>query len=85
MAREWVDFGKIDPFTTQLVSPNYMFLALGIGKTSCEPDEAEVLESVKVMLDEAVQMVMNSKITHVPSCTLILKAQNWLQANRPKP
>ena len=79
-AREWVDMGRIDPFTTQLLSPNYMFLALGIEKTSREPDETEVLEMVKLKLDEAVQMVMSSEITHGPSCTLILKAQNWLRA-----
>src|SRR3954464_2124817 len=80
-AREWIEFGRIDPFTTQLLSPNYMFLALGIEKTSRDPDEAEVLEMVKVKLDEAVQMVMRGEITHAPSCTLILKAQNWLRAN----
>ena len=78
-AREWVEMGRLDPFTTQLVSPNYMFLAFGVEEGRRDPDEGEVLETVKIKLDEAVGMVMRSEITHAPSCTLILKAQNWLR------
>ena len=78
-AREWVELGSIGPFTTQLVSPNYQFLALGLARVCQEPDEAEVLERVKLNLDEAVQMVMLGGITHAPSCTLVLKAHLWMK------
>ncbi len=61
-AREWIDLGRIDPFTTQLFSPNYMFLALGIEKTSREPDEGEVLETVEMEFDEAVDLVMRCAV-----------------------
>jgi ADP-ribose pyrophosphatase len=77
-AREWVELGSIDPFTTQLVSPNYQFLALGLGRVCQEPDEAEVLERVTLNLNEAVQMVMLGEITHAPSCILLLKAHLWM-------
>lgn len=74
-----MELGSIDPFTTQLVSPNYQFLALGLARVCQEPDEAEVLERVKLNLDEAVQMVMLGDITHAPSCTLVLKAHLWMK------
>ena len=79
VARRWVELGTVDPFTTQLVSPNHQFLALELEQVRKDPDEAEVIERVKVKLDEAIRMVMANEITHAPSCTLILKAQLWLE------
>ena len=79
MARGWVELGTVDPFTTQFISPNYHFLACELGQVRNDPDEAEIIERVKLKLDEAVRMVMAGEITHAPSCTLILKAQLWLQ------
>jgi ADP-ribose pyrophosphatase len=77
-ASEWIHLGSIDPFTTQLVSPNHMFLALGIEKVPREPDEAEVIKVVKMPFLQAVDMVMRGEITHAPTCVLILKAKEWL-------
>jgi len=77
MARRWIELGTVDPFTTQLVSPNHQFLALDLDQVRKDPDEAEVIERIKVKLDEALRMVMTNEITHAPSCTLILKAQLW--------
>jgi len=79
VARRWVELGPVDPFTTQLISPNYQFLAFELEEVRKDPDEAEVIERVKVKLEEAVRMVMDNEITHALSCTLILKAQRWLQ------
>jgi 8-oxo-dGTP pyrophosphatase MutT (NUDIX family) len=78
VARRWIELGTVDPFTTQLVSPNHQFLALDLDQVSKDPDDAEVIERVKVELDEAVRMVMANEITHAPSCALILKARLWL-------
>jgi 8-oxo-dGTP pyrophosphatase MutT (NUDIX family) len=75
LARRWIELGTVDPFTTQLRSPNHQFLALDLEEVRTDPDEAEVIERMKVKLDEAVGMVMASEITHAPSCTLILKAR----------
>jgi 8-oxo-dGTP pyrophosphatase MutT (NUDIX family) len=79
VARRWVDLGRLDPFTTQLISPSHQFLAFELEEVRKDPDEAEVIERVKVKLEEAVRMVMENEITHALSCTLLLKAQLWLQ------
>ncbi len=79
VARRWIELGTVDPFTTQLVSPNHQFLALDLEEVRVDPDEAEVIERVKLKLEEAVRMVMANEITHAPSCTLILKARLWLE------
>jgi ADP-ribose pyrophosphatase len=78
VARRWIELGTVDPFTTQLISPNYQYLALDLEEAPKEPDEAEVIEPMRIKLDEAVRMVMANEITHAPSCALILKAQLWL-------
>ncbi|MFZ2188924.1 MAG: NUDIX hydrolase [Candidatus Moraniibacteriota bacterium] len=78
-AREWVDLGLVNPFTTVIVSPQRIFLAK---KLSFGKDDQEVTENiklVKVKLEEAVKMVMDSVITHGPSCVLILKANEYLK------
>lgn len=78
-AKEWVDFGLVNPFTTIVNSPNFMFLAMGISKSKQNLDEGEVLEIEKVSFSEAVKMVMKSEITHAASCVLILKANEYLR------
>lgn len=85
VARRWVELGTIDPFTTQLISPNHQFLAMDLEEVRKDPDEAEVIERVKVKLDEAVRMVMAGEITHAPSCALILKAQLWIASAEAHP
>ena len=77
-AREWIPLGSTDPFTTQLVSPNHMFLARGLEKAAQDLDEAEVIEPLRIQFTDAVRMVMEGTITHAPSCVLILKAKEWL-------
>jgi ADP-ribose pyrophosphatase len=80
VAREWIDLGWIDPFTTVISSPNYMFLALGLTPTPRKLDAGEVLDVVKMPFAEALDLVMAGKITHGASCVLILKAQALLKA-----
>jgi ADP-ribose pyrophosphatase len=77
-AREWIDLGVVDPFTSLINSPNYLFLALGVEEGEPNRDETEVLEVLKVPFAEAVRMVMLSEIRHGASCVLILKAQTYL-------
>lgn len=80
-AGEWIDLGFIDPGTTQLTGPNYLFLARDLRLTETNPDEGEVLEAERIPLSQAVQMVMESRITHAGSCALILKADIWLRGS----
>jgi len=76
-AREWIDLGVIDPFTTIVRSPNFLFLALNVEAGESNPDDGEVLECVLVPFEEAVKMVMSSEITHGASCVAILKAARY--------
>ena len=74
-AKEWVSFGVVNPFTTVVKSPNYMFLAMGIKEMGePNPDDGEVIEMVKIPFQTAFEMVIKSEITHSASCVLILKA-----------
>jgi 8-oxo-dGTP pyrophosphatase MutT (NUDIX family) len=81
-ATEWVDLGVVDPFTTVVHSPNYMFLAMGVKEGDNSPDEGEVLEVLRVPFLKAVDMAMHSEITHSASCVLILKADKYLRQDQ---
>jgi len=81
-ATEWVELGVVDPFTTAVRSPNYMFLAMGVKEGENNPEEGELLEVVRVPLSEAVDMAMRSEITHSASCVLILKSDKYLRQKR---
>jgi 8-oxo-dGTP pyrophosphatase MutT (NUDIX family) len=80
-ADEWIDMGRLDPFTTVVSSPNYMFVALGLKATSQKLDAGEVLSIVKLPFLEAVELVSNGRISHGASSVLILKT-NALLRNR---
>ena len=70
----WLDLGHVDPFTTVIRSPNYLFLALDVVEGESRPEAGEVLEVVKMSFAKALEMVMNGQITHAASCILLLKA-----------
>ena len=78
-AGEWIDLGKINPFTTVIKSPAAMYLAKQIEFSEANPEGTEKIDLVKVKINDAVRMVMDSEITHGPSCVLILKASEFLR------
>jgi len=73
-AERWTPMGFVDPFTTMLKCPNHLFLAQGLTHVDQEPEEAEVIERVRMPLQEAVRLVMEGEITHGSSAVAILKA-----------
>jgi ADP-ribose pyrophosphatase len=77
-ARDWLDLGVVDPFTASAASPTRLLLArhLRLGEQNLEG--TELIRRVQMPFAEAVQMVMDSRITHGPTCVLILKAQQLL-------
>ena len=77
-AARWTDLGTVDPFTTVVVSPAALFLARELSFTNRSPEGTEKIRCVQVKLAEAVDWVADSKITHGPSCVLILKAHLFL-------
>jgi ADP-ribose pyrophosphatase len=73
-AAEWIDLGKVDPFTSHVRSPNYVFLARGLTPVGTEHEEGEVIEALRTPLAEAVEMVVRGEITHAASVVAILRA-----------
>jgi ADP-ribose pyrophosphatase len=73
-AEEWIDVGVVDPFTASVVSPTQLYLARKLRFGDQAPEGTEQIRCVKMTLAEAVEQVLNSAITHGPSCVAILKA-----------
>jgi hypothetical protein len=61
--------------TAKLRSPVWLFLAERLMFTEATPEGTEAIRPVKLPFREAVRQVLESSITHAPSCVLILKAQ----------
>lgn len=79
IAAEWVDMGRVNPFTTIVNSPNHMFLARKLSKIRRRFEGAEPLELVKMPFADAVKSVLEGAITHAATCILILKTQVYLE------
>ena len=77
-AKSWRDLGVVDPFTTVVHSPNYLFLAQELGTGRTNPDEGEEVHAVRMSFDEALRRVLTCEITHSASCVVILKAARLL-------
>lgn len=77
-ANEWIDLGVVDPFTNVVVSPNHLYLAKGLEFSKANPEGTEDIKVIKTSIKEAIQWVMESKITHGATTTLILKAKEYL-------
>jgi ADP-ribose pyrophosphatase len=78
-ARELVPLGFVDPFTTMLKCPNYMFVARGLEHVGHEHEEGEIMELLRVPFDQAYQFALTGQITHATSCVTIFKAAEWLR------
>ncbi|MDH4330835.1 MAG: NUDIX hydrolase [Candidatus Moranbacteria bacterium] len=81
-AEEWIDLGTVHPFTTVVGSMQKIFLARKLKFRKDQQEDTEDIKLVKVKFEEAVRMVMDSEITHGPSCFLILKADKYLRENK---
>ena len=81
-AREWIDLGVCDPFTSVVVSPTRLFLARGLTFGATAPEGTEQIGCRSMPFEEAVRMVLDSRITHGPSCVVILRAWHLLNGER---
>lgn len=77
-AGNWTDLGSCDPFTSVVTSPTRLFLARDLSFGPAALDGTESVQVHPVPFAEAVQMVADGRITHAPSCLLILKARDLL-------
>jgi len=81
-ARELIPLGHVDPFTTMLRCPNYLFLARGLEEAERAPEEAESnMELRRVPLREAYDLAVRGEITHGSSCVAIFRAADWLRSH----
>jgi ADP-ribose pyrophosphatase len=78
-ADRWTELGRVDPITSIIDSPSTLFLARGLTIREKKNEGSERIETVKVSLDEAVRMVIESEITHGTSGVLILRANAHLK------
>lgn len=81
-AEEWTDLGLVDPFTGSIVSPTRLYLARKLRFGESEQEGTETIRRVKTPLAEAIRKVMDSEITHGPSCVLLLKVRLLLERAR---
>jgi ADP-ribose pyrophosphatase len=79
-AATWTPFGVVDPFTSIVVSPTYLFLAEGLTFGDHAQEGTERIRCVKMPLAEAVTRVQDSRISHASSAVLILKAHLCVSA-----
>lgn len=73
-AEELIELGFFDLDTSIVHCPVHLFVVTQFTFTQTHPEGTESIETVHLSLEQAVKMVMNSEITHAPSCVLILKA-----------
>lgn len=79
IAGEFIDLGPITQITTLTNYHNQAFLARKLKFTQRKLEGTETIDVVKMKLEEAVQMIMDNKLTHSHSCMLILKAYQMLK------
>jgi 8-oxo-dGTP pyrophosphatase MutT (NUDIX family) len=73
-AEEWIELGIFDLETSIIKGPVYLYLAKNLAIQSADQDSTEDIQTLKVSMQKAIDMVMKGEITHGPSCILILKA-----------
>jgi ADP-ribose pyrophosphatase len=64
----------VDPFTTIIVSPTQLFLAEDLRFVDDAPEGTELIRRVRMRLAEALDAVRSGRITHAPTCVLLLLA-----------
>jgi ADP-ribose pyrophosphatase len=75
-AEEWHDLGITDPITGSVVAPTKLYLACRLRFGEQRPEGTELIRCVKVPLAEAVSMVLDGRITHAPTCIVLLRMWN---------
>ena len=75
LAGQWTELGTVDPFTANVVSPTRLFLAEELTFTDTKHEGTELIRCVRVPLDEAMRMLTEGRITHGPTCVLLLKTR----------
>ena len=75
-AKEWLDLGTTEMDSSVIHCPIRLYVARGLTRIGSDQEATEDISYFTVPFAEALNMVMNSAITHAASCLLILKAHN---------
>lgn len=81
VARQWTSLGTVDPFTSAVRSPVQLYLAEQLTFEATQPEGTELIERVAMQLSEALAAVMDSRITHAPTCVALFKVAHRLQGS----
>ena len=81
-AREIIPLGFIDPLTTIIKQREYCFLARGVMSGTSKLEDFEVIETVKVPFQTAVDWAMTGEIPHGAGVATILRAKIFLDKER---
>lgn len=79
IAQKWTYLGCCDPFTSNIVSPTCLYLAEDLVMQRASPEGTEQIRHVVLPVAEAIQRVMDGRISHAPSALLILKIARYLR------
>lgn len=74
-AEEWISLGTAETDTSIVSCPAHFFVARKLTFGQPDREGVEVMKTVKISFDEAVEKVLSSEIRHGTSCILILKAK----------
>ncbi|MFL6231065.1 MAG: NUDIX domain-containing protein [Pyrinomonadaceae bacterium] len=78
-AEEFVALGSVEYATSLLKSTSTLFLARGLRFTEKDTDASEIIETVRLPLDEAVRRALSGDLIHSVTCVLVLRAQDYLR------
>ncbi len=78
-AADWLDLGHFDLDTSIVNCRVDLFVARNLTFGAADREGTETIDNLKVPFEEAARMVLDGRITHGPSCVLILKARSILR------
>jgi 8-oxo-dGTP pyrophosphatase MutT (NUDIX family) len=78
-AGEWNDVGSIISMTSITKSGSHQFIATKLTFGEQETDGTEEIESLKIRLSDACEMVRSGKLTDSDTCLLVLKAADLIE------
>lgn len=81
-ARKWLDLGRIHTSNSVTDEVGFLFLATELAAGDSEPEDTEQLIVKKLPLSEAIQWVMEGKITDSLSIAGLLKAYFILEKSK---
>ncbi len=81
-ASSFTSLGKVEPLTTYVNCPVYLFLCRGLKFSKPTHDVNESITPLKVKFSKAVEMAMDGKIIAAAPLALILKANEYLKRHK---